>query len=792
MVIDKNLKQSYYDNAKEYALYVNMHRMIPAKDGFIPVQRRILYAALHNSGAINNIKSATVVGDTMGHYHPHGDSSIQGALYQLVNWFNTKVPLFDGTGTFGNTNGDAAAAMRYTEVCLSEFAQEVVLDELRQSKESVDWIKTYDNRHMEPAYLPVKVPLLLVNGSGNIAVGEKIDIPSHNLCDVIDQCIALIKNPNHQVVLIPDHCQKTEIINNDWRKISDQGGPYQIRGCVEVGEYEGDTKRYRGLPCVHIRSCPNSVYLKAVTEKLEELVKGNKIYGILDVEEHSSIDNMDYVIILKSGVDPYFIKDSLYKNTRLQTTCRVNMLVVDTLDNNNPIKRYNYTTYMKDWINFRRVTKHRFILNKVQKMSTEMNMLQNYIWSIESGKVDEALNIIKSAKKDADDTALVNLLIKKLGINDIQAEFFINCEVKKLAKSYLLKHKERFTKLSEEVNRLNQIVIDPRELDNAIIEELLYIRKKYGKPRQTVVISNEKDNIPAGKFTIIISKKEHRIIKKAGDDISIKNPEDIILIVDNTDTLLLFDEIGRVYPIQVYKIPFSGPTTKGGIDIRILNKYINTPIRSVLPKSQFELADQKTTYLTTITNQGYIKKMNIGDFLNCPNSGLTYSKAAPDDLIHSVFIHDDKNTRFQFIIASSNKAICLDSSEIPLLKRNSRGNQTILTNNGVIDFIGYIDKSKNYLLVGTQNGYLNKIEMSVLKMGKGRKGNKLINLGKTDRIADIASVDDNNVIDIISIPGPVISTSVKVSDIKNSSSVSSGTKIALGGKGNFISGFIVK
>ena len=223
-IVSVKATEQYVKDYREYALYVERHRTTPEfRDGLKPVQRRIIYTAKFVSNAIERRKSADIVGSTMGHYHPHGDSSIQGALYTMVNWFQTKIPLFEGQGNFGNTYQNVPAAARYTEVKLSKFTQECILDELTSFKEIVDWEPNYDNSRKEPSFLPCKVPLLLINGCTGISVGDKVDVPSHNINEVIDVTIELIKNPKAKFVLVPDHCQACEIVDTDWVDINAKG-----------------------------------------------------------------------------------------------------------------------------------------------------------------------------------------------------------------------------------------------------------------------------------------------------------------------------------------------------------------------------------------------------------------------------------------------------------------------------------------------------------------------------------------------------------------------------------------
>ena len=367
----------YVKDYKEYALYVDRHRTVPEfRDGLKPVQRRILYTAKFVSNAVENRKSADIIGSTMGKYHPHGDSSIQGALYTMTNWYSTKIPLFVGQGNFGNTYQNAGAAPRYTEVKLSNFAKECILDELISFKEVVDWEPTYDNSRKEPSFLPCKVPLLLINGCAGISVGDKVDVPTHNINEVIDATLTIMKNPRAKIALIPDHCQGCEIVDTDWASISNKGyGHYKIRGVIDTEPYSGVEKKYKGLMTLVIKSCPNQTFLESVVMKIEDMVKKNKIIGIQDMEEQSTKNNMRFVIVLKPGTDPDYIKNEIYKNTNMSQTARVNLKILDIMDKANPTKRLSYTGYLKAWIEFRKITKLRYYENKLQALMTRLHVV---------------------------------------------------------------------------------------------------------------------------------------------------------------------------------------------------------------------------------------------------------------------------------------------------------------------------------------------------------------------------------------------------------------------------------
>lgn len=757
----------------EYADYVQKHRVTPEfRDGLKPVQRRIIYAAYAYNHATDLMKSANIIGTTMAHLHPHGDSSIEGALYTMANWYQTKQPLFNGRGNLGNTFQNVPAAPRYTECALNKFTIDCVLGELIKNRDVVDWEENYDRKSKEPMYLPAKLPLLLINGSTGIGVGMKVDIPSHNINEVIDATIALIQNPEmKQLALIPDHCQKCEIIDTDWFDICNKGvGNYKVRGVVEISQYSGHNKKYNGFPTLIIKSCPNLTFLDSIVEQIDKMVKENKIIGIIDIEDQSTVNDMNYVLILKPGTDPNFIRSALYKNTRLQQTFRVNFLVLDNMSRENKVMRFSYIGYLKSWIEFRKITKLRYYENELQKIMTEVHKLESYIWAIQSGKADEAIKIIKK-QKQIDDNATVEALIKKCNITDLQAKFFMNCEIKKLSQGYLNQFISEYNTLNAQAQEYRDAVLIDGRLEQIIVQELLDIKNKYGVPRTCRVIrESEANGVIEGDFKIVIT--ENNFIRKIGveDNIAVKNNDNIkfVTVMDNSKNLILFDNIGRVYKIPVSKIPFTDKNSNG-VDIRIINKYINAPLISIYPEPVIE--DYKDIgYLVTLTRAGYIKKMPLTDFLAVPPSGIVYSKVDENDsIIYTALFSDDND----IIIYSYNKALRISIHEVPLLKRNARGNVSMTCEH--VDGLSLINNNTTDILVITAKGYINKLVPDCIKSGRTKKGSNVIKLSKDDYIVSILGVNASNIVRCITMNGDVYD--IKTSDIPAGSSISTGKKI---------------
>lgn len=777
-IISVRASEQFRKDYVEYALYVERHRTTPEfRDGLKPVQRRIVYAARFNSNAVENRKSADIVGSTMGNYHPHGDSSIQGALYTLTNWFQTKIPLFEGQGNFGNTYQNVPAAPRYTEVKLSKFTQKCILEELVTCKEIVDWEPNYDNSKKEPSFLPCKVPLLLINGCSGIAVGDKIDVPSHNINEVLDVTIALIKNPKANFVLVPDHCQACEIVDTDWQDINSKGfGNYRIRGVIDIEPYHGVEKKYRDCMTLVIKSCPNLTFLESIVDKIEDMIRKNKIIGIIDLEEQSSENNMRYVIVLKPGTDPQYIRNEIYKNTNLMQTGRVNLKVLDINDKVNPTKRLSYRGYLQAWIDFRKLTKLRYFENRLQKQMTRLHMIELYIWAIESGESEKIINIIKS-NKTTDDNTLIEALIKKCHITDIQAKFFINCELKKLSKGYLNNFKSEKEKLVSETNYYRDCILTDGAIENIIIGELEEIKQMFGEPRKCKLISeSEVNGVAAGTFKIVLT--EGNFIKKIGINDNITKPKNdnvkFVIEGDNSKSILLFDSFGKVYNIPISKIPFADKTSNG-IDIRLINKYINSKITAVIYEPVIE--QYKKGFIVTLTKSGFVKRMTTSDFLAVPTSGLVYCKLDEGDSIIDLILFGNNA---EIVVYGSKKALRIDVCDIPILKRNARGCISMSSKTTQVEGMSVMSKSFNEIVVVTKNGYINKIIPDSVVKGRSKAGSNVIKLGKTDNIVSIYGVNPNDTLICALAPTGENMIEIPVANIPSGTSISPGVKMIKG------------
>lgn len=767
-ILEKNAVDSYKQDMILYSMVVNRKRSIPdAKDGLKPVQRRILYGMFKYEHAITtNVKSAAIVGTVMKTMHPHGDTSIYDAMRPLANWFECKMPLISPEGNWGTFMGDGAAAARYTEAKLSPFGYECVIGELKDSLNVVDWSNTYDDKNKEPDYLPTKVPLLIINGTNGIGVGMCTDIPKHNLHEVIETTRALIKNPEAEVILIPDHCLNCNIIDTDWKSISETGnGKYKVRGIIEIGEYGK-------LPALFVRSLPDRTSTISITDKLEKMVEEKQLPMIREIIDASKETNLNIIIQLVKGADPYYVKEILYKKTDIEKSFSINFEVVNGI---NPM-RFNYRQYLLSFIEQRKITMFRMYCNKLQQVMTRYHQLETFVKVIDSGEIDNIIKMIQKQTK-IDEESTIEYLIKKCKITDLQAKFIINTNIKYLSKAYCNKYKEEIKELVSKRKAYEDFVTDDKKILDTIDKQLEDIDKRYSTPRTCKVIKVSDDsNIPKGTFKIVVTENNY-IRKLSLDDkaTSVKgdNPK-FIIKVENDQNILLFDNKGKVFKLPVHKVPL---TERGsdGVDIRLMVRGLTANICSVLYEPDLqEVAKFKKAkhYLTVVTADNYIKKLDLDDFLNVPLSGTIYTKiSSSEDEVRDVKIIPEA---LDVIVYSGHKALRLPMKEIPNYKRASQG-VFAMNSKERISGLSVVYPNATHILILTDSGKVNKYDIIGLpKSVRNKAGNTVIKLAKTDSIIGIYGVNDSNKMAVVTRGGRV---EFDVKDIPVRSSVSSGVKL---------------
>lgn len=774
-ILEKNAVEQYKYDMTVYSIETNRKRSNPdARDGLKCVQRRILDVIGNDlPGNRTFSKTANVTGRVIGKSHPHGDSSVGDAIKPMTNWFESKVPLLYSESNMGSMQGDDAAAPRYTEVMLSNFAEEAVFKDLREAKEVVDWIPTYDNKAIEPEYFPVAVPLLLINGAFGIGTGMMTSVPKHNLGEVIDATINLIKHPDAQVVLVPDHCMPCQIIDTNWKSISNKGnGKYIVRGVIDI-------ERIGNHDALVLKSVPDRVFFDrgnsqagGVKYKILEMIENGKLPQIYKIDEDSSEKvGMRIVFHLRPGSDPNYVREMLYKYTQLQDTYTVNFEVLVGID----LVRMSYKSYLEFFIEQRKTTKFRLNCIKLQKVRTELHQLDAFVKVIESGKIDEIIRLIKD-KDTIDDTELIEFLIKNAGITDVQAKYIINANIKQLSKAYLNKYKEKIKEDIELDKYYMAKITDENLILNDIIEELQYFKKKYNTPRRCQLIKAEDFNaIPKGQFKIIVT--ENNYIKKLPVDGHVgsyrgDNPKHIIL-AENTENILLFSAQGKVFKLPVHKIPL---TDRGsiGTDIRFLIKGLISDIIKVEYEPVLKELTKSTTkhFITVVTAGNCIKKLSIEEFTTVPASGIIYTKVNPGDIVKDILIVPDI---FDIILYSNKKALRVNMSSIPNYRRSSVGVAAMkLSNDDIIDGVSIIYPDATDVVVVTESGKINKFNISALPLSdRNRAGSGVIKLGKGDKIHSIYGVNNSNILKIITNNTKV---DIPISEIESGSSISAGKR----------------
>lgn len=739
----------------------------PMYDFTVDNYENMLIPMINDEGVINNFICAH-------------NSSIYDVLVKLACWWKTKIPLISGHGNFGNMQGDGAAAMRYTESKLSEFCCDAVIADLQKSKDIVDWVPNFDESAMEPEYLPCKVPLLLINGTFGIGIGMRAEISRHNPGEVIQAVLDVIKDPEAPVVLIPDHSMPCDIVDTNWKKICNTGfGTYRCRGRVDIETTKIGRNEYQMLV---IKSVPDNVTLsqssgledKGIVATIDKLIKEGKLTGIKDHFDDSKGTNMRYCIVLKENTDPKYIRDFLYKHTRLEDTFRENFEVLEGIK---PM-RMSFKSYIEYFIQFSINMKRRTYYSLLSQAKTKWREKQLYIMVIESGEIDNIQKKIKGMKDVSIEARneFMEYLIKKFKVTDIEAKFIMNMDQMKTAKGYLKIYKEESKQLEADIQTyLNKLTDNDTSIKQEIVAELEYFKKKYNMPRVCRVVKDTGEDIPAGEFLVVVT--ENNKIRKmnvgtAVNSVRGDSPK-FILKMDNRDNVLLYDKNGKIFKLPVHKINLCDKSMAGQ-DIRILIKNCTSDIITIMKESSVAtLANKvKKYFLVVMTTAGCIKKMDLDDFLKVPPSGILYTKLLDGDSVKDIAIVPNS---VDLVVYSHKKALRFDvETQVPHYKRSALGVSAMNSKDGV-DGFSIIGKDAQSIVVITKSGKMNKFDVTGLANKKrNQAGSSVIKLGKTDMIQNILGVKETDIIKIGTSTGVV---EVPVKDLSIGSSISAGQKV---------------
>lgn len=784
--IREEMKRSYID----YAMSVIVGRALPdVRDGLKPVHRRILFA-MNELGMTPDKpykKSARIVGEVLGKYHPHGDSAVYESLVRMAQDFSTRYQTIDGHGNFGSVDGDSAAAMRYTEARMAKITTAMLAD---IDSETVDFTPNFDGSLEEPAVLPVRLPMLLLNGVSGIAVGMATNIPPHNACEIIDGTIALIDNPEltvselMQYVKGPDFPTAATIMGTSGIKQAYETGRGSIimRAVSSFEELPGGGGRQSRMAII-VTEIPYQVNKASLIEKIAELVRDKKIEGISDLRDESDRDGMRIVIELKRDAKPEVVKNNLFKHTQLQTTFGVNMVA---LLGKQP-RLLNLKQVLDEFIEHRVeiVTRRtRFYLKKARARA---HILRGLIIAL--GSLDEVIELIKSSKTT--DEARQGL-INKFGLDVEQSNAILEMQLRRLTGLEQEKIQAEYQELQRKIEEYEAILADRNKVLALIKTELLEDKALYGDDRRTQIVPFEedldvKDLTPNVPMTVFITtqgyikrisldtfERQNRATRGKGG-IKTKENDDVAHFFTTMmhDKVLFFSSKGTVYSLNVYDFPEGGRQAKGLPIINLLPIEQNEKITAVVPVSKFD----PNSNLIMLTRKGYIKRIGLDNFENIRKSGIIAIGLDQDDVLEWVKEAKDND---EIIVGTSNgMAIRFGISDLRPLGRSARGVISMkLRKEDMLVGCDIIPQDRDAdLLVITSDGFGKRTPISEFRPqnrgGMGLIATKFKRL--TSRLTTLTIVDENDEIMIASANGVV--TRQKVDNISRQSRSATGVKV---------------
>ena len=782
--LKKTMETSYID----YAMSVIASRALPdVRDGLKPVQRRILYSMndLGNGPDKPHRKCARIVGETMGKYHPHGDSSIYGALVNMAQEWSTRYPLVDGHGNFGSVDGDGAAAMRYTEARLSKISMELTAD---INKNTVDFAPNFDETEKEPTVLPARFPNLLVNGTSGIAVGMATNIPPHNLKEVINAVVQIIDDQIEdreettieeilKIIKGPDFPTGGMILGTRGIEEAYRTG----RGKIRVRAITDIEAMPNGKSRIIVTELPFMVNKARLIEKIAEMVRDKRIDGITDLSDQSSREGMRIVIELRRDVNANVILNQLYKHTQLQDTFGVIMLA---LVGNQP-KVMNLLEMLNHYLNHQEEVVTRRTQYELNKAEERAHILKGLLIALDN--IDEVINIIRGSQNVQIAKAE---LIERFGLSEVQAQAIVDMRLRALTGLEREKIEAEYKELMEQISRLKAILADRKLLLGVIKEEILVIRDKYGDERRTSIGFDEfdismEDLIPREDVVITMTKLGY-IKRMSNDTFKAQNrggkgikgmqtlDEDYVEELFMTHThhyIMFFTNTGRVYRLKGYEIPEASRTSRGTAIINLLQLMPEEKITAMIPIKAYD-DDQ---YLFMATEQGLVKKTLLREYVNVRKKGLAAITLRDDDQLIEVKITD--NEKDILLVTKYGQCIRFHEKDVRSTGRTSMGVIGMNLSDGD-EIIGMqIDTQGEALLIVSEKG-LGKRTMitEFTPQNRGGKGVKCYKITeKTGNIIGMKAVNDEDEIMIITIGGIIIR--MHVNDISVLGRITSGVKL---------------
>ncbi|MDD5823274.1 MAG: DNA gyrase subunit A [Firmicutes bacterium] len=801
-IIDNStiLEHEIYDEMKnsyiDYAMSVIVGRALPdVRDGLKPVHRRILYG-MHELGTTPDKphkKSARIVGEVMGKYHPHGDSSIYDAMVKLAQDFSTRYMLVDGHGNFGSVDGDGAAAMRYTEARMSPFSLQMVRD---LDKNTVDFVDNFDGEEKEPVVLPSRVPNLLINGSNGIAVGMATSIPPHNLGEVIDACVKMIEDPECtvedlvKIVKGPDFPTGAIILGKGAAReayLTGQG-KVNVRSVCEIEEGA------RGKMRIVVSEIPYQVNKARLIESMADLVRNKKVEGVADIRDESNREGTRIVIDLKKDINPNVVLNRLYKHTQLQTSYSMIMLA---LVNGEP-KILNLYQIIDEYLKHQREVVTRRTRFDLAKAEQREHIVEGLLIALDN--IDEVIKTIRSAYNDAKEKLMI-----KFGLSEIQAQAILDMRLARLQGLEREKLEKEYQDLLAKIAYYKELLADVHKLMGVIRDELIEIKDKWADKRRTKIVAedgelDEEALIDEEDVAITLThlgyvkrvpENTYKAQKRGGKGIVgvTTRESDFVkdLIITSThDYLMFFTDMGRVYKIKAYEIPEGSRTAKGTPVINFLNLNQGERVTAVIPIKDFNTDEE----LVMVTKMGTIKKTPLKEFDTNRKAGLIAITLKDGDKLISVA--QSTGDESVIVVTKQGKAIAFSEKDVRSMGRNAGGVRAISLegDDEVVSMELDIDQTRKMLVI-TEKGFGKRTALEEYRLqargGKGVATYDKTKFDKTGTLVGATLVNDEDEIMIINSDGVIIR--IRAGEVTKSGRTTQGVKIMKVEKGKKIVSF---
>lgn len=744
VALDEEMRRSYLD----YAMSVIIGRALPdVRDGFKPVHRRILWA-MHELGNTYNKphkKSARVVGDVIGKYHPHGDSAVYEAMVRLVQPFSLRYPILDGQGNWGSIDADEPAAMRYTEVRMGRLATQILAD---IEKETVDFQPNYDESLQEPVVLPVRFPNLLVNGASGIAVGMATNIPPHNLGEIIDATIYLIQHPNADIKTLMRFVPGPDFPTGGF--IYGRAGIRQAyhtgRGTIIMRAKAAIDRVGRGAherDAIVVTEIPYQVIKAKLVEKIAELVNERKLDGIADLRDESDREGMRIVIELKRDAVPQIVLNNLYKLTPMQSSFGViNLSIV-----NGQPQVLNLKETLEEFISFRREVVRRRTVFDLNKAEARAHILEGLKRAID--RIDAIIALIRAAKSTAEARSG---LMDKFQFSEKQAQAILDMQLQRLTGLERQKLVDEYQEIIKKIAELKEILANEMVLRNVIIEELQAIRKEFADPRRTEIVDEEadfalEDLIPDEEVVITVTHAgfikrtplaTFRSQTRGGKGrygISLRGEDFVthVFVATTHSYIMIFTNQGKVYNLKVHEIPEAQAASRGKAIANLAHLSSNEKVAGVIAVREFP----KDRYVVMASRKGIIKKTQLSEFDNLRASGLIAASVESDDELISAELTDGRMKIF--LATHDGQAICFDESDVRPMGRQARGVRGIALRPG--DYVVSVCAvtGDEQMLSITERGYGKQTALSEYRV-QSRGGKGVINVRVTEKTGHVVAV----------------------------------------------------